>query len=116
MLGCQDYLDPVSDIAGLFLPPSEGSNDHHVPSFYTFLLVFCQKSLSLLEIGLRELHISRGSRILESPSDLDQTQNRALEPSLHAAKLMESPRISLKTISAEIILPGEIYFLFGYLA
>ena len=54
-------LDTMSDIAGFFLPPSEGSYDHHVPSFYTFLLIFCQKSLSLLEIGLRELHISRGS-------------------------------------------------------
>ena len=59
-------LDTMSDIAGFFLPPSEGSYDHHVPSFYTFLLIFCQKNLSLLEIGLRELHMNeqRGSGYL----------------------------------------------------
>ena len=102
-LAVKDYLDTVGDIAGLLLSLFKGSNDHHVPSFYTFLLVFRQISLRLLEIGLIETGISMGSKISALPSDLDQTQNRALAPSLHVVKLMEPPGVSLITISAKIM-------------
>ena len=102
-LAVKDYLDTVGDIAGLLLSLFEGSNDHHVPSFYTFLLIFRQISLRLLEIGLIETGISMGSKISALPSDLDQTQNRALAPSLHVLKLMEPPGVSFITISAKIM-------------